>query len=110
MRIGYPCINLTLNNPFTSTNEKIIQNSIRELQYHFKVLETMSLSYDAKIQTHVGGVYGNEEAAKSRFIKNFNSLEESLKRRIVIEYDDRSYSLNDCLDINKETGIPALLT
>jgi UV DNA damage endonuclease len=31
-----------------SDNEKIIQNSIRELQYHFKVLETMSLSYDAK--------------------------------------------------------------
>jgi len=89
-----------------STDEKIVQNSIRELQYHFKVLETMSLSYDAKIQIHVGGVYGNKEAAKSRFIKNFNSLEESLKRRTIIENDDRSYSLNDCLDINKETGIP----
>ena len=63
-----------------SADEKIVQNSIRELQYHFKVLETMSLPYDAKIQIHVGGVYGNKEAAKSRFIKNFNSLEENLRK------------------------------
>jgi UV DNA damage endonuclease len=70
------------------------------------VLETMSLSHDAKIQIHVGGVYGNKEAAKSRFIENFNSLEETLRRRITIENDDRSYSLHDCLDIHKETGIP----
>jgi UV DNA damage endonuclease len=89
-----------------STDEKIVQNSIRELNYHFKVLETMSLSHDAKIQIHVGGVYGNKEAAKSRFIENFNSLEETLRRRITIENDDRSYSLHDCLDIHKETGIP----
>ncbi len=89
-----------------SDDEKIIQSSIRELHYHFKVLETMSLSYDAKIQVHVGGVYGNKETAKSRFIKNFNSLEESLRRIIIIENDDRSYLIEDCLDINKETGIP----
>lgn len=89
-----------------SADEKIVQNSIRELQYHFHVLKTMNFSYDAKIQIHVGGVYGNKAAAKDRFIKTFNNLEDNLKRRIIIENDDRSYSLNDCLDINKETGIP----
>jgi len=89
-----------------SADEKIVQNSIRELQYHYQVLETMGLSFDSKIQIHVGGVYGNKEAAKSRFIKNFNSLEENLRNRIIIENDDRSYSLKDCLEINKETGIP----
>ncbi len=89
-----------------SNDEKIVQNSIRELQYHSKVLETMNLSYDAKIQIHLGGVYGNRKAAKSRFIKNFNSLEENVRRRIIIENDDKSYSLKDCLDINKETDVP----
>jgi UV DNA damage endonuclease len=89
-----------------AVDEKIVQNSIRELQYHSLVLETMNLSYEAKIQIHVGGVYGNKQVAKKRFIKNFNNIDEGLKRRIAIENDDRSYSLNDCLDINKETGIP----
>jgi UV DNA damage endonuclease len=89
-----------------AVDQKIVQNSIRELQYHSQVLETMNLSYDAKIQIHVGGVYGNKQVAKNRFIKNFNNIDETLKRRIIIENDDRSYSLSDCLDINKETGIP----
>ena len=89
-----------------AVDQKIVQNSIRELEYHSQVLETMNLLYDAKIQIHVGGVYGNKQVAKNRFIKNFNNIDETLKRRIIIENDDRSYSLSDCLDINKETGIP----
>ncbi|MGN6615295.1 MAG: UV DNA damage repair endonuclease UvsE [Candidatus Nitrosocosmicus sp.] len=89
-----------------SNSEKIVQNSIRELRYHSKVMDIMGLSCEAKIQIHVGGVYGNKTAAKSRFIRNFNSIEENLRRRIIIENDDRSYSLKDCLDINNETGLP----
>jgi UV DNA damage endonuclease len=67
----------------------------------------MRLPTSAKIQIHGGGVYGDKEKAKKVFSNNFNKLlEESLKKRLVIENDDRSYSLKDCLDINSETGIP----
>lgn len=89
-----------------STNEKIIENSIRELQYHSKILESMALPTNAKIQIHVGGVYGDKNTAKERFVSNLNKLERSLKERIIIENDDKSYSLKDCLDIHKETGNP----
>ena len=89
-----------------SKNEKIIENSIRELQYHSKVLESMNLPYNAKIQIHIGGVYEDKRTSKERFIKTFMKLEENLKKRIIIENDDRSYALKDCLDINEETGIP----
>lgn len=89
-----------------SKNEKIIENSIGELQYHSKVLESMNLPYNGKIQIHVGGVYGDKKTAKNDFVNNFNKLDENLKKRLVIENDHRSYSLEDCLDINKETGIP----
>jgi UV DNA damage endonuclease len=55
----------------------------------------------------VGGVYGDKDKAKKDFVNNFNKLlEDSLQRRLVIENDDRSYSLKDCLDINSVTGIP----
>ena len=90
-----------------SKSEDIVKNSIRELQYHCKLLDSMRLPTSAKIQIHGGGVYGDKEKAKKVFSNNFNKLlEESLKRRLVIENDDRSYSLQDCLDINSETGIP----
>ena len=89
-----------------SKNEKIIENSVRELQYHSKVLESMNLTHSAKIQIHIGGVYEDKRASKERFIKTFMKLEENLRKRIIIENDDRSYSLKDCLDISDETGIP----
>ena len=89
-----------------SKNEKIIENSVRELQYHSKVLESMNLPHNAKIQIHIGGVYEDKRTSKERFIKTFMKLEENLKKRIVIENDDRSYALKDCLNINEETGIP----
>jgi UV DNA damage endonuclease len=90
-----------------SKSEYIVKNSIRELQYHCKLLDSMRLPTSAKIQIHVGGVYGDKKKAKKDFVNNFNNLlEESLKKRLVIENDDRSYSLKDCLDINSETGIP----
>jgi UV DNA damage endonuclease len=90
-----------------SNSEEVVKNSIRELQYHCKLLESMDLPCSAKIQIHGGGAYGNKAKAKKSFIENFNELlEENLKKRLVIENDDRTYSLQDCLDINKETEIP----
>jgi UV DNA damage endonuclease len=90
-----------------SKSEDIVKNSIRELQFQCILLDSMKLPSSAKLQIHGGGVYGDKEKAKKDFSNNFKKLlDESLKRRLVIENDDRSYSLQDCLDINSETGIP----
>jgi UV DNA damage endonuclease len=89
-----------------SIKGKVIENSIRELQYHSDLLDGMNLSFDAKIQIHIGGAYDNKSIAKERFIKIFNKLDKNLKSRIIIENDDRLYTLVDCLDINEQTGIP----
>jgi UV DNA damage endonuclease len=89
-----------------SKNEKIVENSVRELQYHSKVLDSMNLPHNAKIQIHIGGVYEDKRTSKERFTKTFVKLEENLRKRIAIENDDRSYALKDCLDISDETGIP----
>src|ERR1044072_279444 len=42
-----------------SKSQDIVKNSIRELQYHCKLLDKMNLSSSAKIQIHIGGVYGD---------------------------------------------------
>lgn len=97
---------VVLNSP----NEKIVQNSINELKYHCNLLDTMHLDYTAKVQIHVGGVYGNKVHAIDRFIKTYNNstqlADDSIKNRLVIENDDHLYSLKDCLYINQCTGIP----
>ena len=91
-----------------SPNEKIVQNGIRELNYHCQVLDIMGLDAVAKVQIHVGGVYGDKQAAIDRFIKNYKKLPEWIRKRLVIENDDKSYSLKDCLAISEQVGIPIL--
>ncbi len=95
--------------PFTilnSPNQKVIKKTIKELQYHNDFLNSLGLNYSAKINIHVGGIYNNKEKAIKRFIKNYKKLPISIKKRLVIENDERSYSLTDCLKINKKIKIP----
>ncbi len=92
-----------------SHNERIVQNSINELRYHCTLLDVMDLDKTAKVQIHVGGVYGNKMDAIDRFIKTYNNphlIDHSIKKRLAIENDDHLYSLLDCLYINQQTGIP----
>ncbi|MBD3274267.1 MAG: UV DNA damage repair endonuclease UvsE [Candidatus Marinimicrobia bacterium] len=96
---------------FTVLNSKdsdVVERSVAELEYHAHVLDAMELPDDAKIQIHVGGVYGDREASKTRFAENYRRLPETVKKRLVIENDDRSYSVRDCLDISEQIGIPVL--
>ena len=91
-----------------SVDNRVFENSLKELTYHAQVLDSMELDTSAKIQIHVGGVYGNKEKSMKRLIERFEKLDEIIKRRLVIENDDRNYSLEDYLQINVETGIPVL--
>jgi UV DNA damage endonuclease len=89
-----------------SKNEKVVNTSIRELEYHAKVLDLINLDRTAKIITHIGGVYGDKIASKKRFIERYNRLSDKIKKRYVIENDDKSFNLADCLEIYKEISIP----
>lgn len=87
----------------------VVKRSIDELQYHSDVLEAMNLPKSAKIQLHVGGVYGDKEKSMNRFIEVFEGLDDQIKKRLVIENDDSRYMVSDCLNLYNRTGIPLLL-
>lgn len=92
-----------------SINKNVYENSLDDLSYHVDALDLMKLDSSAKVVIHVGGVYGNKIGSMNRFVERYNSLEERIKNRIVIENDEKSYKLKDCLKIHKKTGIPIIL-
>lgn len=91
----------------TPTRE-ILDRSVADLNYQVQVLDLMELDSTAKIQLHVGGIYGDKSAGIQRFVDTYEHLDESIRRRLVIENDERLYSVSDCLAIHDRTGIPVL--
>ncbi len=95
-------------NLLNAQDPAIVERTIAELSYHADVLDLLGLGPDAKIQLHVGGVYGDREASIRRFIDVHGRLAHPIRRRLVIENDDGRYSIDDCLRIGDEAGFPVL--
>ncbi|MFO8019230.1 MAG: UV DNA damage repair endonuclease UvsE [Promethearchaeia archaeon] len=91
-----------------SNRKEVFLKSLKDIEYHVQVLDLMDLDSAAKVQVHVGGVYGNKSKSKQRFIDRYFAYESHIKNRLVIENDDKSYNLKNCLDIHQQTGIPVI--
>jgi UV DNA damage endonuclease len=91
-----------------SNRPEVVQASILELQYHADLLDLMGMDDSHKIQLHTGGVYGDKPAAMDRFVNEYARLDESIRRRLVIENEERHFCLADNLEIHRRTGIPLL--
>lgn len=91
-----------------SPRPEVVEASIKDLLWHSQLLDSLSLDDTAKVQIHVGGVYGNREDAMKTFITNYYKLPELIRRRLVIENDDKCFPLADCLKIHEAVGIPII--
>ncbi len=86
-----------------SPNEKVVNNAFRDLDYHYKFIDLMG---GTDMVIHVGGVYGNKDEAKRRFINKYKELSPEIKRMLILENDDKSFHVKDVLSIHEETGVP----
>ena len=89
-------------------DEGIYERSAAELLYHAQVLDLMCLDSTNKIQIHVGGVYGDKAASMDRFVRRFRKLPPVVRRRLVVENDERSYGIADCLEVSARAGVPVV--
>jgi UV DNA damage endonuclease len=105
MRVSmHPGQYTVLNSPDTLVAER----GVEDLHYHASVLESMGLGNEHKIILHLGGVYGDKPQAISRFISRYKDLDPSIKKRLVLENDDRMYNIEDVLGVSSAVGIPVV--
>lgn len=89
-------------------NEKAFKQTINDLSYHATVLDLMGMGDNSVMVVHGGGVYGDKEATKKRWCKQYQMLPDNVKRRLVLENCERCFSIVDCLDVSREIGIPVV--
>lgn len=98
-------------NKLCSPNERVVKNTIRDLEIHGEFFDMLGLSRTPynKINIHVGAAYDSKEVALDTFCRNFERLSDSVKSRLTVENDDRPslYSTHELYDgIYKRLGIP----
>ncbi|GAE90000.1 UV damage endonuclease [Acetivibrio straminisolvens JCM 21531] len=93
-----------------SPSKEVLKASVRDLDYHVKLFEAMGLEdYRYKLVMHVGGLYKNKQMSIERFKENYAYLPHRIKRRLIIENDDKIYTARDVLDICREINAPMVL-
>lgn len=93
-----------------SPSPQVVENTINELDKHAQILDLMGLPENQtySMNIHVGGSYGDKDAAMQRFVDNFKRLSKSAQNRLVLENDDKpaQYSVSDLYEIYKQIGTP----
>ena len=97
---------LPLVSVLNATDEGIALQSARQASAHAHILDGMDLGPDAVVVGHVGGIYGDRQDALARFVQRYQGLAPQVRRRLVLENDDRRFSVSDILWIHERTGIP----
>ena len=91
-----------------SPHEKVLLNTITDLDYHASVLDLMGMDQNSVMVIHGGGTYGNKPETIKRWCRNYETLPIHIKRRLVLENCERCFSVADCIEISKKTGVPVI--
>ena len=91
----------------TSEKKNVTDNSIEILKFHLEFFKLLGIN--GKCVLHLGSSKPTKEEALNRFRDNFNKLSKELKNLIILENDDKTYTVTDTLLICEELNIPMVL-
>ncbi len=91
-----------------SPDENVVGKAIEDLEYHATILELLGCDQTSKIILHVGGAYGDKIQAMERFKTNYLRLSDKIKKHLVIENDDRVYTIEEVLTLGEALNIPVV--
>ena len=90
-----------------SNNPSVVENTINILKFYQNMLNAMNL--DTVMVLHIGGGAAGKKEAMKRFIENFKKLDTSLQKMIVLENDDKIFTIQNTLSLCEQLQIPMVL-
>jgi UV DNA damage endonuclease len=100
----HPSQFIVLNAP----DEDLAARSAADIEVQAAILEAMGLDDEAVVVLHIGGVYGDRESARERFVRCYEQLSPVAQRRLVLENDDGRFDVADVLWLHERIGIRAV--
>lgn len=90
-----------------SIEEKTIKNSIKMLSYQYELYQAMELEGHTVI--HIGSSKPTKEEALKRFAETFQKLPSAISSMILLENDDKTFTVAETLSICEQLQIPMVL-
>ncbi|WP_096435530.1 UV DNA damage repair endonuclease UvsE [Alteribacter populi] len=84
----------------------IFKRSLNTLLYHYKLLKGMGQSTRHRCVLHIGGKKQGVETGLETFIERFQEIPTSLSQMLMVENDDKNYTINDALYLGEKLEIP----
>ncbi|MCA1055068.1 UV DNA damage repair endonuclease UvsE [Rossellomorea aquimaris] len=94
---------------FTSPKQHVTDNAVKDMVYHYRMLEYMGVEKEAVINIHIGGTYGDKKAALERFHENVQAIPPEVKDIMTLENDDKTYNVAETLTACQKEDIPMVL-
>lgn len=91
-----------------STKKEVVDQSIEILKYHYNLLCYLKVE-NPLLVLHIGSKEFGKEKSLTRFVNNFKRLPKNIQKVIAIENDDKSFNIEDCINLSKKIDIPIIL-
>ena len=91
---------------FTSPQEKITNNAVIDMEYHYRMFEAMGVEDRGMMNIHIGGAYGDKSETIVRFHENLKRLPSHIKKAMTLENDDKTYNAEETLIACEKETIP----
>ncbi len=90
-----------------SPRPEVVDAAIAELEYQAWFVHSVDPA-QGTLTLHVGGAYGDKEAAIERFTANFARLSPRAQRVLALENDDKTYAAHEVLPLCERLGLPMI--
>ncbi|KQU58514.1 UV DNA damage repair endonuclease UvsE [Rossellomorea marisflavi] len=94
---------------FTSPRDHVTENAVKDMMYHYRMLELMGIEDQGVINIHIGGTYGDKEKTLERFHENLKTLPDEARKVMTLENDDKTYDAGETLAACQQTNTPMVL-
>ena len=104
-----------------SPTEEVVAMAVQDIKWQALMIDLLENADPAKKEAyknhfkdsvlimHGGGQYGDKKATLTRWAKVYNDLPEFIRKRLVIENDERNYSPFDLLSFSEDNLIPVVI-
>lgn len=87
----------------SSDDQGVIERSINLLKYHADLMDAMALP---ETPFYAINIHGGKRGNSSKLIDSIAKLPVSVRNRLTLENDERSYSVRDLYEVFKKTNVP----